>query len=204
MRQRGFLWASTIAATVLLCTAAKVDHRLDEQWRNPDYERRKFQNMIVVGITQDQQARRNFENKFVSFLRGKSVGGVTSYSLAPNLQNPPSREAILEQVVAQGIDGAISVRLVPLVGKTAEDDWANAWNAQIESGETLRELVQATLPPQAVKAKTYGVEVALWDAKSGTRVWSGRTPPYKKKQLSKNTGEFVTMVMHALKWDQFM
>jgi hypothetical protein len=204
MRQRWILWTGAIVATVLLSTAAKVNHTLDEQWRNPDYERRKFQNMIVVGITLDVQARKNFENKFVSFLRGKSIGGVTSYSMAPNLANPPSRDAILEQITAQGIDGAISVRLVPLVGKTAEDDWGEVWNEQIQRGETLRELVQDTLPLQTVKTKSYGVEVALWDAKSGTRVWSGRTPPYKKSQLSKNTGEFVSMVMYALKWDQFM
>ncbi len=45
----------------------------------------------------------------------------------------------------------------------------------------------------------YGVEVALWDTQARSRIWAARTNAYTRKQLKKAGGEFVQLVMGALK-----
>ena len=55
-------------------------HKLVDRWKDPDFERREFRKLIIVGITDDREVRRNFENKFVSHLRGRDIQGITSHS----------------------------------------------------------------------------------------------------------------------------
>lgn len=204
MRRAGILSMVLAVGIVLLGSDGFAQHSIEDRWSNPDYERREFTRFVVVGISADNAVRKNFENKFVSFLRGKDAEGVPSYTLAPNLAHPPSRDYLLGQIEEMKIEAALSVRVVPLAGKTGESDWAAAWSEQVAGDQGLRELVQATLPLAGTKASKFGVEVTLWDARDSTRVWGIRTGSYSRKQLQKNTGEFVLMVMRALKWDEWM
>ena len=129
MWRRGVSFVVFAAWVVLSSSGAQAQHSIEDRWSNPDYEHRKFAKIVVVGISANAEVRRNFENKFVSFLRGKDVIGVPGYSLAPNLVDPPSRDAILVQIEEQGIEAALSVRVVPLDKKTGEATWAVSWSA---------------------------------------------------------------------------
>jgi hypothetical protein len=107
------------------------------------------------------------------------------------------REQIIKSIEEQEIDGAISVRVVPLKGLD-EAQWAASWKQEVQSDETLRNLIEESLPLSGQKAGKYGVEVALWDAKSGNRIWGGRTNPYTREQMKKGAADFVQFVMYAL------
>jgi hypothetical protein len=187
-----------ILVTVAIATGAKY-HGFVERWKNPDYEHRRYQKVIVLGITGDSDVRRTFEDLFVTHLRGRQIECVTSYSLVPDLANvdEAERRVIVDAIEGQGFDGAISVRAVPLAG-TTEEQWADEWSRQIESDRPLRELIEASLPLDAVKSKRYGLEVTLWSVAGGGRVWSARTDPYKLEQLRKQAPEIVRYTMHAL------
>ena len=59
--------------------------RLVDDWTDRSFEKHEFKNLLIIGITDDIDARKQFENKFVSHLRGRDVMAVTSYSLVPDL-----------------------------------------------------------------------------------------------------------------------
>ena len=197
MMGRGILSAGLVLAVA--CTGARAAvPQVVESWINPNLDQGKFRKLIVICITDDQKARHRFEDKFVSHLRGRGIGGVTSHSLVPDLATIENRERILTTVAEQRIDGAISVRLVPLQGR---DEAARtvAWQKSLQEDSNLRLLIEETLPQSDIKVHRYGVEVALWEAQNRYRVWAGRTDAYTMKQLKKGAGEFVQFVVDTLK-----
>ena len=192
MTRRGKSLAGLALALLLLGAASPriADQRLDES-----YGAGEFRKLIVVAITDDFQVRKNFENKFVSHLRGRGIGGVTSYSLVPDLTAEEDDERLIREIREQGIDGAITVRLVALRDEMTEEAWIAAWT---EADGDLRELINQSLPVSTVRAKRYGVEAALWEAENWERIWAGRSDPTKAKPLRKHSGEFVQSVMNVL------
>jgi hypothetical protein len=186
-----------------MSVAVAGGHRLVERWKDTGRETRRFGKLLVVAITDDYEARRNFENKFVSQLRGIGVDGVTSHSLVEELDSVEHEQAMLRILEDLKIDGAITVRAVPL-NDLSEVEWGTAWREEVRAGDDLRTLIDETLPLMEQKAKRYGVEVALWDASSRARIWAARTDSYKRKEMRDGAGEFVQFVMRALRMAELL
>jgi len=196
MKQRA-LALTLLAATVVLL-GANGTYRLVNRWQNPD-EHLRFKKFLVVGISDVKEARHQFENNFVSQLRGRDIEGVASYTIVPDLIGIDDAEAdkILAAIEELKVDGVITVRAVPLIDLT-EEEWIAAWKEQVVSDATIRELIDDSLPLVDAKAKRYGVELAVWDVETGVRFWAGRTNVLKRKQLSKGVPEFVRGVIGTL------
>jgi len=201
MRSRRWFLAASFA-TILLLGLGAEQRKLAERWSEPGFEGQPFRKLLVIGITSDSQARRNFENLFVSHLRGKGIECVTSYSMVADLGKIDSaqRQEILHLIDEHRIDGAISVRAVPLA-KLGETEWAAQWNRDLQGNQTLRQLIEQTLPVAGKKSRRYGVEVALWGAEDWRRVWAARTDPYTRDGMREGAADFVQSVMLALDAD---
>ena len=202
MSRRAATIAAFAAIAILLGTGA-ASHRLVDRWENPDYEKRNFLKLLVIGITDDRQSRHGFEDLFVSHLRGKGIDGVTSYSLVPELGTVDNEQALIAILEERQVDAAITVRAVPLKG-LGEEQWAAQWNAAVRSDQTVRDLVDETLPLDQAKSKKYGLEVSLWDVEKRVRVWGARSTPYTVKQMRKGTGSFVQMVMQGMEYAELL
>lgn len=202
MRLRRIVAGASILAILLVSGLGAKERKLVERWADPEFQRTRFQKLLVIAITSDAEARKNFENLFVSHLRGKGIEGVTSHSMVADLGQiePVDRQEILRLIEERQIDGAISIRAVPL--KTIDEaQWAAAWSAEVRGDGTLRRLIETTLPGAGGKARRYGVEAALWNAADGNQVWGGRTDPYSLDGMRKGAAEFVQLVMHGLDLD---
>jgi hypothetical protein len=201
MQLRGLALPAAVVALLLLGLGAK-ERKLVERWTDPQFERHRFEKLLVIAVAGDAEVRKNFENLFVSHLRGKGIEGVTSHSMIEDLTavDASARQELLRLIEERQIDGAISVRAVPLKD-VDEQEWAAAWSQEVRGAGTLRQLVEATLPVTGGKAKRYGIEAALWDAAGWERVWGGRTDPYTVEQMRKGAAEFVQLVMYGLDLD---
>ena len=194
----GILAALAIAVVALPATGDKEEHRLVDEWTHPDFESRRFEKLLIIGIADLTEERKQFENKFVSHLRGQNKDGMTSYSIVPRLDRVEDRFAILETLKAEGVDGAITVRLVPLDDRS-EEEWAAGWSEWTGSAPRVRGLIEETLPVPEKKAKRYGVEVALWSSPEWGLVWAARSDSYKRGQLEGAAAPFVRLTMAALR-----
>jgi len=201
--RRAWGWAA-VAIVLALGTGAK-EHKLVDRWVDPQAIGERFHKILVIAITDDQEARHVFEDRFVSHLRGKNIDGVTSHSMVADLAtvSEMDRQAILDAIEEQGIDGAISVRAVPLAG-TTEEAWAEAWSAEVHGKGTLRQLIEESLPVPKKKSGKYGVEATLWDANGWDRAWAGRTNPYTRDEMKEGAADFVQFVMFALEVDDLI
>lgn len=197
MRIAEIVLAGTLLATALPAAYAADDHKLVQTWVNPEYEDVRLTRVIIVGIAGLTEERKQFEDKFLTHLRGRNIDGMTSHSIVPHLDDVEDREALIRTLHAEGIEAAITVRLVRLDQQT-EEQWAEAWGRQPGSGIRIRDLVEQTLPEPKKAAKNYGVEVALWEADRWSMVWAARSDSYKRKELKKAAAPFVQRTMAAL------
>ena len=194
MRRRALPYA-LLAGTALLMGAIEPP-RIVDSW-SEESENGFFRKVIIVAITEDRQARRQFEGKFINHLRSRGIAGVASFELVPDLTAVTDREKIIAAIKEQQITGAISVRLVSLQ-ETGEEEWAAAWKESLGPELTLREVVRSTEPIEIKKTKRYGVEITVWNTETRAAVWSGRTGMLKRKQVLKGGGSFVEGVLTLL------
>jgi hypothetical protein len=178
-------------------TSLGAEHKLVQTSVDTQEARVDYRKILVIAITDDQSARRNFENKFVTYLRVHKIDGMTSHSFVADLSKVKNRTEILNTIVEQRVDGALTVRLVPLKD-SSEEEWGEHWEERLGEDTTIRLLIDETLPVSPVRSRRFGVEVALWDTTTGGRVWAGRSDVYKRKELGSEAGNFVTMVMQAM------
>ena len=198
-----------IAAFALACAAlpsAPVADTpsLHDAWKGPGGAGHgEFRKLLVVGITRNAPARRRFEDLFVSVLRGRDAQAKTSYSMAPDLDNVPDPNKVVETLFAEQVDGVITVRLVSLDGRN-EEQWGKAWRAELEQPVKIRPYVTESLKQLAPDADTHGVEFALWDVQTGERLWAGRSGPVKIKKLRKSATDLVQDVMTELRFEKLL
>lgn len=155
-----------------------------------------FHKVTVVGIIADRTLRHRFEDKLVSHLRGRGLMAVASYSLVEDLAAPGDPQAILDLVLAQGIDGAVTVRAFPLTPPD-EPAWAASWQKEWAHDRMLRDFVADSLPLSASKADRYGLDFAVWYGEPASVVWAGRTEVYPASKLRKSGGDVVQSVIDA-------
>ena len=155
-----------------------------------------YRKVIIVAITNDLEARKHFENKFVSHMRSRNIEAVTSRSMVPDLHNVEDREKLLAEIEAQSIDAVFHVRLVSLKDRT-EEEWGAAWKASLGPDLTLRQVVESD-PIDMKKTKLFGVEIGVWSIEEQALVFAARTDPYKRKELDGAGGAFAEIVLNML------
>ena len=200
--QRGVRGRIVIALFVLVwcATALGDDLYVADTWLSPDVKTRELKKILIVGITSDRDVRRHFENRFVSYLRGRRYDGVTSHSIVPDLSRIENRREILDTIAELQVDSVITVRLVPMdISKKLAEEWIASWEGRLETYTSVRQLIEESLPDSEVKAKRYGVEVALWTVEPAQRIWAARSSTHTRKQLKKGVSDFVLTVMDDLK-----
>ena len=112
-------------------------HRLEDVWNDTAHQPTPFKRLLIIGITDDIDTRKQFENKFVSHLRGFGVDGVTSYSLVYDLTVVEDETEIVQAIEERNIDGAISVRVVPIDEKDVEAWLHKFGDVEISSDDPL-------------------------------------------------------------------
>ena len=91
-----------------------AEPRLEDEWTPLDAERAEFKNLLVVAISADREIRNRFEDKFVSHLRSHKIAATTSHSFVPDLASIDDRAETVTAILGQGVEGVITVRLIPL------------------------------------------------------------------------------------------
>ena len=154
--------------------------------------------LLVVAIADDPELRNRFEDKFVTHLRGREIGGIASHTLVPSLAEIGDRDKLLAELEKQGVDGVMTVRAVAL-DDLGEDAWVAAWKAWLAGESTVRQLIEQTLPLPPKRAKRYGIEFALWGGNPSRRLWAARTNTCSRNDLESGVGDLLQLAIDGLK-----
>jgi len=201
MSRRRFLLSLAVALLPLVflpAPPADADElALADSWLNDGARPVELDKVLVVAITTDAGLRRRVEDRCVSMLRGRNSEGTTSYSLVPDLRHIGDRGKIVDTLLAQEVQGVITVRFVPL-GKETAPAWSTAWRGRLVEPTLVRTQIEESLAELTPDAKSYGVEVNLWSMQAGERLWAGRTNPESARALSKGAADLVYDIVNEL------
>jgi hypothetical protein len=171
-----------------------------ERWAASS-EPRKFSKVLVVGITSDAAARRSFENKLVSHLRGRGYECVTSYSLEPDLANIGPPAEVADKLLAGAVDAVVTVRLAAADAYEGPEGSAK-WQGELTSETRARDYVETALAAGGEKSSDKrAVEVGVWDMASRGRIWGARTAPHELSKLRKRSGDIMQEVILLMRDD---
>lgn len=165
----------------LLLGACAAPTVLNTQWSNPQFAGKPpMRSILVMGITNDPNNRRNFEDQMVAQLAARGVSAVPSYRFAP--EAGAVEQVKLEQVVKQsGVAGVLLTRVVNVSQEVKVNPgmymgpplgygyggfygyyggmWASSYY----------------MPPTVYTEQHVAADTRLFDSKDFTLVWSAAT-----------------------------
>jgi len=172
--------AALILGALLLgaCAAPTV---LNTQWSNPQFAGKPpMRSILVMGITNDPNNRRNFEDQMVAQLATRGVKAVPSYRFAP--ESGAVEQVKLEQAVKQaGVAGVLLSRVVNVsqevkvspgmyMGPPMGYGWGGFYGYY--GGMWASSYY---MPPTVFTEQHVAADTRLFEAKDFTLVWSAAT-----------------------------
>jgi hypothetical protein len=105
-------WARALAVALAAATAlvACATTTTTATWRDPALGDVRFRSLLVMGVGEDQFARRKYEDALASALRDRGVRATTSYSMLPDSRRL-SEEEVDDAVRSRGFEGVIVTRV---------------------------------------------------------------------------------------------
>jgi len=103
--------ASLLCGIFLLGCASSGSTKLLSVWKDPDAGKRQGGRVIVVGVSNQNSARRLFEDTVVAELAHRGAEAVPSYTIFPSMENL-DKSQVVDKIKKQGFDVAVVTRLI--------------------------------------------------------------------------------------------
>ena len=167
---RGILVATLLSATLSGCASTQVGN----MWKDPTYEAKTFQNVLVIAMRTDQTRRRIWEDNFALGLAPYGTKVQMSYRLWPT--SLPDTAAVVEAVRRDGFDGV----LVSVREDVKTEEWVpgytkrEAVTTQSWSGAYYTYWTDVEIPDRMEATTVSNFRTDLWQTTPpGHMVWSG-------------------------------
>jgi hypothetical protein len=200
--------AGLLAAITLLASGC-ASTSLVGDWQNPNYRGSPLTKILVIGIHDEGDKRRVFEDQFVAHLRAHGVDAVASYTLIPRDGQVPEEE-IAKAVQASGANGVLITRVVRVDKETAVTTGYSQYTAFPAFGYGgpppyynnyygFYSTAWATYyPPTVQQFDVVTLETNLWAVNGKEVLWSGTTEVTDPRNLYKATDEIINVITDAL------
>jgi hypothetical protein len=178
MRRVGTALALVAAATL----AAGCATGFVSTWKSPEWSGPPLRNILVLGLTRDELARRSYEDAMVARLVEAGVAAEPSYRRLPGAR--PDRDAIAAAMIAGGNDGLIGARLIGVdqretyvpggpVGAPGPYVGWRRWGGFYEPGYVRVDQVAR-------------IETQVWSLEGqGTLVWAGASETVNPRDIAR-------------------
>jgi len=198
-RPLALLMAATVLATLAGCGTTT---RLTDLWRDPAYSGPAPKNLLVIGMSNDPERRRMWEDTFLASLKRQGIHATASYTLFPGAL--PDTESVKQKVRDNGYDAVIVThrlargqvdRFVPPGASTAPDATASQWGYY----HTYYQEVSGSGYVESDQLMRFQTDLWVVDGKRGRQVWMGRSEtmsPDSAKELSRElTDQIIPELM---------
>ena len=199
-----FVFSTTILTA---CSSSTVKN----SWVKPGYSD-KVENVYLVGIANEEDFRRLFEEAFKRKLTDQGVRAIPSYNDLSKSQES-NRESIIKEMTANGCDSVLLTKMIrkrkdkgtsgqviqvvqvaPVAAPVYVDPWYNNWGAYYYQSTGVKN-IQPTTPGTT----TLTIESVLYDLKTEERIWSAQLETVKEIDIMKMIQDHVDAVVRNLK-----
>lgn len=163
-----------VAGLLTACTTASIQ----DTWRSPEAPATVYRKLLVVGVANDVNVRRTFENIFVETLRKQGVEAVPSYTLLPDI-NKADRTLLQEAALKAGTDAVIITRGLSKAERTNYQYGTGTLQQRTavmqESGpdsSTTVVMSAVGIAPRETNFELVTMQTRFFDTASATLLWS--------------------------------
>lgn len=207
--------ALTLSTLLLaLCLSGCASTTLVSSQTTPGTKPRPYSTLLVVGLSEAAETRQTFEEIFANGLRNHGVQAIPSYTV-PALKERASREALAEAVRLNRANAVLMTRFLSVKNRRDTkagfvmtdrgvdvvdyyDYYGNYWEG---IGNYASFDAQ---PVDEIISSVTSLEISLFDAATGAKVWSGRSEESHAERLISSTQELADLVIKALAHQGFI
>ncbi|PQP33089.1 hypothetical protein C6A36_01035 [Desulfobacteraceae bacterium SEEP-SAG10] len=196
MKQNSVKWVVYLFSFVFLiisCAGTELTHKQI----NEAYKGKPVSNILVIGITGNEDSRRFFERKFVAKLKSVGVEAISSEDAIPM---PPdlklTKEMILNAVNQFKNDAVIITHLVDKQEKEVVTRGGQAYRGYY--GFYYSRFSYSNDPGYSSTSKTARLETNLYDVKTEQLIWSGQSKTWSKDSKYQIINDVIKVVIDDL------
>jgi hypothetical protein len=162
---------------------------------------------LVIGVAEQEDIRRSFEEKFVERLEAGGIKAVESSSVMSKDQKI-DKETILAVVEKTGVDGVLLTYLLAVKEKEVASPGATYSRADDYHGGTIPDLSSAydyrSGPQYYTTRVKVRLETNLYDAKTEQKVWSARSRTLNPKSDTALMDSVIDSLVKDLKKNKLL
>ena len=188
-----FVYLFSFVFLIISCAGTELTHKQI----NEVYTGKPVSNILVIGITGNEDSRRFFERKFVAKLKSVGVEAISSEDAIPM---PPdlklTKEMILNAVNQFKNDAVIITHLIDKQEKEAITRGGQAYTGYY--GFYHSGFSYSHDPGYSSTSKTARLETNLYDVKTEKLIWSGQSKTLSKDSKDQAINDVIKVVIDDL------
>ncbi len=192
-----------LIAVSALAACSNTKTSIPLSWRNPDFEHTAFKKLFVIGVGENEGARRLFEDTFAKALAYEGTSAQASWGLLPQ-STQLTEEQVLGAVEGGGFDGVLISRLVS-VDQTQEyvppstHTVPTSYHGYGYYGYYGTSYAVVHEPGYFKTNTTFRLETNLYAVAGGGLVWSGQSETLNPESLTDVIDSMTAAVAKKLK-----
>jgi hypothetical protein len=170
----------SLAAILLLTLVGCSSLNVVDTWHKPAKQGRLYKKIMILGVANDENRRRTFENIVAEELGRGMVTVVPSHTLLPDLDKT-NREGVVAAVRAAGCDAVLTTRVLSVGDSTVTQQGQGGDVYGVDPGGNRGNYLKARL------------QASMYDAATQELVWSSTIKTFdaeKEARMSRELGRF--------------
>ena len=188
--------------SVFCFSCASTSTKLTWVWEDEAYNGGFLDDVMVIGVSENEIRRQMFEDHFVKEFQKRGVKAVSSAKIFPP-EKKLSREEVLAEVEEQGLDAILITRLIRV--KREEKFVAPSTTSYPNARYARFDIYSYTTGDYAKYGGSYEkrrdilLETNIYEAESQMIIWSGKSDSIKAKYVSDVIDSLCRTVMNDLR-----
>lgn len=174
-------------------------------WKKDSFEGKKFNNVLVMGITKNLEARSIFENTVVNLLKKEGINAVNSLSLFPPVVNIEDldEEKIESKVRSGNYDAVLVSSLVNVNEQNVYEQGTDYYPVHFRYRRYIYSGYGNVYDPGYYhQEKNYVLETRLFDVAEASKeeaiVWSGQSSLTDPSSYESGSKEYAKVLVNSL------
>ncbi len=195
---------STVTFVLFSCANTKIS----QSWVDPG-NKKSYNDLLIIGISNSEQTRRAYESYFVEELRDIAIEAEASYTLIKSNEKI-DRETVTKAIKGMDIDGVIVTHVVAVDEETVYRPstgymYGGAYGGYYGGGHygglySYYPHVNSYVhnPGYYTTHETYTIETNLYDVATEELVWSARTRTFSPESVDEVIVDLTKLLIKDL------
>lgn len=151
---------------------------IKNSWKNPAFNQKNFQKVLVIGVHKEVGVRTEYESKLTNKLKSAGIDAVSASSIK-GLYGDRSKEQVIEVVKKDGYDSVLVTKYQALkqeeIYKPGYTEYQTIGYRGLFDPFYFNSMIEVHHPGYTVDRETLYLEVSLFETNEGQIVWRGVT-----------------------------